>query len=130
MACDVISDKVASIFAIGIMIVDIVWQLRLVENGQTMVSIPDGHMSKSVFDSKSVSNDIIAVDNNAAGDWVHGVLHLASDGMVSTPQPCVVNDHISTVDLEHILSINLLLILVVSSTNSGKHIRSNARILR
>lgn len=61
-------------------------------------------MSKCVLNSKAISDDTVSIDDDAAGDRVLGVADGASDVVVCTPQPGVVNDNVSTVDFNHAVS--------------------------
>lgn len=129
MARHLVANLVASESVLGVVVVDVVWELRLVENSKTVVSVPDSHVSKGVLNSKAISDDIVAIDDDAARDWVHGVFDGASNVVVSAPQPGVVNDHVATVDFNHAVSRGLSAVRVVSTANASKNIGCNAWVL-
>lgn len=129
MARHVVTDHVACVSVLGVVVVNVVWELRLVENGKTVVTIPDSHVSECVLNSKTISDDTVSIDDDAAGYRVLGVADGASDVVVSTPQPGVVNDNVSTVDFNHAVSRGLSAVRVVSTANASKNIGCNAWVL-
>ena len=54
VACDMITYIVASISGTAIVCVDVVWQFRLVVDIQTVVTIPDSHVTKSMFNMQAI----------------------------------------------------------------------------
>jgi len=83
-----------------------------------------------MFDSKTVRNNIITIDRDAMWDRVVAIHNISSDVMISAPQPCVINDHISRVDGNHFMYSHLVDILVCRASYSAEDIAGNSWILR
>jgi len=122
-------DLVSCVSTVTIGSIDIVWELRLVEDRHTIVTVPLNHVAKGMLCSKTVSNDIVTIDNGALGYRVITVVHKALFVVISTPQPSVINDNISAVDNYHGISSCWVCILIVSSSDSSEYIGHYTRIV-
>jgi len=82
----------------------IIREFRLVEVRFTIVSIPKSEISKSMLSSKTVSGNVISINNKTILYWVSAVVNESSSNFViSSPEPGIINDDITRVNLNHIL---------------------------
>ena len=93
------------------------------------ISTPVKQVTKSVFRSETITCDIISIDNESSLDWVLTVVNLTIYAMISSPQPGVINNDISHIDLNHIFSSQVS-IITISSSDSSEDITEYAWILR
>jgi hypothetical protein len=70
MARNVFSDGIASVAILSIAGVNVVRQLRLIENSQSMIAIPFNQVFYGMFDGKSVSNNVVTVYDDTICDWI------------------------------------------------------------
>jgi hypothetical protein len=110
-------------------LVHIIWIFRLIKVSLSIVSIPLYQMAKSVFWCKSIGNYIISIYLYAWYNWIFTVEHISWSSMVSSPEPCIINNNISTIYLDHKSRFHFLNIRIVSSSNSCKDIMHNSGIL-
>jgi len=130
MWLDIISNVVASILFVCEWLIDIIWQLILIEDGLSIITIPYNLVSEDMLDSKTVRNNIITIDGDTMSDRIMTAHHLSFDVMIRTPQPCVINDHVAGVDGDHVVRSHLVMPLVSGPTDSCKDIAGNTWILR
>ena len=121
---DIVSNLVGSISLVALVLLgDIVWILRLEEVGFTVLTIPLKHVTEGVFNSKTIASDVVTIDLETGIAWVLRVHDWTSLAMVSPPQPGIINDHVSTVDREHVSGHHLL---SVWSSNSCEDVLHHA----
>jgi hypothetical protein len=85
-----------------VLLSNIIWILRLVEVGLPILAIPLKHMAESVLDSEAISCHMVSVDLQTCDHRVLRVDHLASLVVVCSPEPSVIDDHVSRVDFDHV----------------------------
>lgn len=124
-----IIDLVTSEFAVSIRGVDVVWEFGLVEDREAIVAVPLGHVTECVLNGKTVSYNIVTVDDDARCYRVVAVIDKTLFIVVGTPQPGVINDDIAAVDSDHCLGFGWVCMLVVSSADSGEHVRHYTRVV-
>ena len=78
-----------------------------------------------MFRHQTVADDIVSVHLKARLTGVSSALNASLDIMVSAPQPRVVDDYITTVDLHHVLCRNASLI---GTTDASKNVMRSARV--
>jgi len=125
-----ISNPVASILSISKFLIYIIWQFILIEDGLSIITIPYNLIFEDMLDSKTVGNDIITIYREASVGWVIAIFNTSSDIMICTPQPCVIDDHVSRVNGDHIICSHLVMPLVSRTSYSGDDIAGNTWILR
>jgi len=101
--------------------VDIIRILRLVEVGFAIVSVPLKHVSKGVLAGETIANDVVSIDLESSVDWVLFIGNFSTHIMISSPQPGVVNNDISTVDLKHTGSFNFSFIWTSNTCEDVMH---------
>jgi len=111
-------------------LLDIIWQLILIEYGLSIIAIPYYLIFQDMLDGKTIGNNIVTIDGDAMSDWVMTLDHESCDVMICTPQPCVINDHVSRVDGHHVVGSHLVMPLFSGPSNSSKDIAGNAGVLR
>lgn len=74
VALDITSDVVRVVSLVGVVVlVNIVWELRLVEINFTVLTVPQNHVTKSVLNKETVGLHVVAVDLKAGSNIVAGV---------------------------------------------------------
>lgn len=106
MLLHILSDKIATNALTGIRRILVVRQLRLVEIGSAILAVPLKQVTQVMLRHEAIANDVVAVHLNASFAWVSSVFDGTFDIVVGTPQPSVIDDNITAVDLHHVLSLD------------------------
>ena len=85
VACHLVTDIVTGKLSFPIVIIDIIRELRLVENSQTMIAIPHGLVTQGMLHSKTIGDYIIAVDDNTTRNGIHRVFNRPGNIVVGAP---------------------------------------------
>ena len=83
---------------------NIIGELTLVEVDFTVVAFPVDEVTKCVLCEETVRLDVVCIYFKTRSDVVLAIFNTATNIMVSSPQPRVVNDNILVVNLDHGLS--------------------------
>lgn len=63
VACHLITNIVACISGMAIVGIDVVWQFRLVVDIQTVVTVPDSHVTESMFNMQAIRYNVVTIDD-------------------------------------------------------------------
>jgi len=94
----------------------------------TKFAVPLKEVCKGVLSGKTIASNIVAIDLKTSIDWISSVLDTFSTLlMVSSPEPKVIEEDVTAVDLNHDLGLHIT--RVVGTTYSGKEIVNSSWIL-
>lgn len=78
--------------------------------------------------SQAIGCDIVTVDNDTVIYWVALIFNEATNIVVSSPEPSIINYDMARIDFNHGSHRYLLCQIVGRSTNSSKHIVERNRV--
>jgi len=106
MILNIISNLVSCETIVSILVVNIVWKFRLVKVNSTILAIPFKEVSERMLRCKTVANDIVSVDLKSGFSRVSSVYNSTADIVISSPKPNTINDHVSAINLQHLLCLD------------------------
>jgi len=104
----------------------VVRKLTLHEICSSTLSIPLDQIFCGMLAHETIHCHIIAIDDSSVGTWIVAIDNASSTNrVISTPQPKIVTDHVTRVDLEHAVRLHSR---SLRTTNSHGDILDDARI--
>jgi len=119
---------VADVALITKCLCDVIWELRLVEEGLSILAGPLHQIFQCVFHCKAIHCHVVAGDNEACVARIIFMLYMASNVMVGTPEPDVITNNMAGSDAQHHICLDLRLRRIIGSTYACENVMKEAGV--